>query len=57
MAHRTMKHLAAALLCAALLPSVANAQDSLKANVGQLGNLATSVAEVGLRAGIFKSTA
>jgi NitT/TauT family transport system substrate-binding protein len=36
------------------LVSGANAQDNLKLAVGQKGNWATSVAEVGQRAGIFK---
>jgi NitT/TauT family transport system substrate-binding protein len=45
---------AAALAAAALLPQMASAQDSLKLAVGQRGNWASSVAEVGQRAGIFK---
>jgi NitT/TauT family transport system substrate-binding protein len=43
-----------ALAVAILLPAAARAQDSLKLAVGQRGNWATSVAEVGQRAGIFK---
>ena len=34
--------------------SAAHAEDSLKLTVGQRGNWATSVAEIGQRAGIFK---
>ena len=45
---------ATALAAAALLPQMASAQDSLKLAVGQRGNWASSVAEVGQRAGIFK---
>ena len=45
---------AVATLCALGLASAANAQDNLKVAVGQRGNWATSVAEVGQRAGIFK---
>src|SRR5215510_9817780 len=41
-------------LCAIALASAAHAEDSLKLAVGQRGNWATSVAEVGQRAGIFK---
>ena len=51
-ARRTL--FAAALAVAALLPQMASAQDSLKLAVGQRGNWASSVAEVGQRAGIFK---
>src|SRR4051794_41404350 len=51
-ARRTL--VAAALAVAALLPQTASAQDSLKLAVGQRGNWASSVAEVGQRAGIFK---
>src|SRR5215831_736511 len=40
--------------CAIALASAAHAEDSLKLAVGQRGNWATSVAEVGQRAGIFK---
>jgi NitT/TauT family transport system substrate-binding protein len=43
-----------AAVCAITLTTAANAQDSLKLAVGQRGNWATSVAEVGQRAGIFK---
>ena len=39
---------------AILLPQLASAQDNLKLAVGQRGNWASSVAEVGQRAGIFK---
>jgi NitT/TauT family transport system substrate-binding protein len=45
---------AVAALCALGLASTANSQDNLKVAVGQRGNWATSVAEVGQRAGIFK---
>jgi len=45
---------AALAAAAALLPQMASAQDSLKLAVGQRGNWASSVAEVGQRAGIFK---
>ena len=45
---------AAALVAAILLPQLAGAQDNLKLAVGQRGNWASSVAEVGQRAGIFK---
>jgi NitT/TauT family transport system substrate-binding protein len=45
---------AVAALCALGLASAANAQDNLKVAVGQRGNWATSVAEVGQRVGIFK---
>jgi NitT/TauT family transport system substrate-binding protein len=45
---------AAALVLAAVLIPAAQAQDALKLAVGQRGNWASSVAEVGLRAGIFK---
>jgi ABC-type nitrate/sulfonate/bicarbonate transport system substrate-binding protein len=45
---------AAVAAAAALLPQMASAQDSLKLAVGQRGNWASSVAEVGQRAGIFK---
>src|SRR3984893_3272225 len=44
----------AALAVATLLPAAARAQDSLKLAVGQRGNWATSVAEIGQRAGIFR---
>lgn len=40
--------------CAALLPGAVHAEDTLKLTVGQRGNFATSVAEIGQRAGIFK---
>lgn len=43
-----------AAVCAITLASAVNAQDSLKLAVGQRGNWATSVAEIGQRAGIFK---
>jgi NitT/TauT family transport system substrate-binding protein len=43
-----------ALLLAAALPSGASAQDRLKLAVGQYGNWATSVAEVGQRGGVFR---
>jgi NitT/TauT family transport system substrate-binding protein len=39
---------------ALLLPQSAGAEDNLKLTVGQRGNWATSVAELGQRAGIFK---
>jgi len=45
---------AALAAAATLLPQMAGAQDSLKLAVGQRGNWASSVAEVGQRAGIFK---
>jgi NitT/TauT family transport system substrate-binding protein len=45
---------AAALAAAILPPQLARAQDNLKLAVGQRGNWASSVAEVGQRAGIFK---
>jgi NitT/TauT family transport system substrate-binding protein len=45
---------AAAALCSLAPASAASAQDSLKLAVGQRGNWATSVAEIGQRAGIFK---
>jgi NitT/TauT family transport system substrate-binding protein len=51
-ARRTL--VAAALAVAALLPQLASAQETLKLAVGQRGNWASSVAEVGQRAGIFK---
>ena len=56
MIHTTtsLKLLAAALLCASLLPGSASAQEKLKLTVGQKGNWASSIAEVGQRAGIFK---
>jgi NitT/TauT family transport system substrate-binding protein len=43
-----------ALLLAAALPGGAGAQDRLKLAVGQYGNWATSVAEVGQRGGVFR---
>ena len=43
-----------ALLLAAALPTGARAQDRLKLAVGQYGNWATSVAEVGQRGGVFR---
>jgi NitT/TauT family transport system substrate-binding protein len=50
-----MKRLTLAILaCAVLLPGRAHAEDTLKLTVGQRGNFATSVAEIGQRAGIFK---
>jgi NitT/TauT family transport system substrate-binding protein len=49
-----LKLFAAALLCAGVTLNPANAQDKLKLTVGQKGNWATSVAEVGQRGGIFK---
>ena len=49
-----LKFFAAALLCAGVTFNSANAQDKLKLTVGQKGNWATSVAEVGQRGGIFK---
>jgi NitT/TauT family transport system substrate-binding protein len=49
-----LKLLAAALFCASIACGSANAQDKLKLTVGQKGNWATSVAEVGQRAGFFK---
>jgi NitT/TauT family transport system substrate-binding protein len=49
-----LKLFAAALLCAGVALNSANAQDKLKLTVGQKGNWATSVAEVGQRGGIFK---
>jgi NitT/TauT family transport system substrate-binding protein len=45
---------AVAVLCAFAHSNAARAQDSLTLAVGQRGNWATSVAEVGQRAGIFK---
>src|SRR4051812_41896414 len=51
---RAMLMAAALAAAAALLPQLASAQDSLKLAVGQRGNWASSVAEVGQRAGIFK---
>jgi NitT/TauT family transport system substrate-binding protein len=45
---------AIAALCAFAQASAANAQDSLRLAVGQRGNWATSVAEIGQRAGIFR---
>ena len=45
---------AAVLFGASLAPCAAHAQDALKLTVGQRGNWASSVAEVGQRAGIFK---
>src|SRR4029078_4198711 len=44
----------AALAAAALLPQTGSAHDHLKLAVGQRGNWASPVAEVGQRAGIFK---
>jgi NitT/TauT family transport system substrate-binding protein len=52
-ARRTLV-VAALAAAATLLPQMAGAQDSLKLAVGQRGNWASSVAEVGQRAGIFK---
>lgn len=50
-----MKRLTLAILaCAALLPGRVQAEDALKLTVGQRGNFATSIAEIGQRAGIFK---
>jgi NitT/TauT family transport system substrate-binding protein len=50
-----MKRLTLAMLaCAVLLPGRVHAEDTLKLTVGQRGNFATSVAEIGQRAGIFK---
>ena len=50
-----MKRLTLAILaCAVLLPSRTHAEVTLKLTVGQRGNFATSVAEIGQRAGIFK---
>src|SRR4051794_41135371 len=51
---RAMLVAAALAAAATLLPQLAGAQDSLKLAVGQRGNWASSVAEVGQRAGIFK---
>jgi NitT/TauT family transport system substrate-binding protein len=51
-ARRTL--VAVALAVALLLPQLASAQENLKLAVGQRGNWASSVAEVGQRAGIFK---
>lgn len=45
---------AAASIATLLAQLPADAQDSLKLTVGQRGNWATSVAEIGQRAGIFK---
>lgn len=42
------------LACAALLPGTVQAEDALQLTVGQRGNFATSIAEIGQRAGIFK---
>jgi ABC-type nitrate/sulfonate/bicarbonate transport system substrate-binding protein len=44
----------AAAIGTLLAQSAAHAEDSLKLTVGQRGNWATSVAEIGQRAGIFK---
>ena len=44
----------AAAIGALLAQTAAHAEDSLKLTVGQRGNWATSVAEIGQRAGIFK---
>jgi ABC-type nitrate/sulfonate/bicarbonate transport system substrate-binding protein len=49
-----LKLLAAVLFCASIASGSANAQDKLKLTVGQKGNWATSVAEVGQRGGVFK---
>jgi NitT/TauT family transport system substrate-binding protein len=50
-----MKRLTLAILaCVALLPGTVQAEDALKLTVGQRGNFATSIAEIGQRAGIFK---
>jgi NitT/TauT family transport system substrate-binding protein len=45
---------AIALILAAALPRAADAEDRLKLAVGQFGNWATSVAEVGQRGGVFR---
>src|ERR1051325_9466983 len=44
----------AGVAASVLLAQTAGAEDNLKLTVGQRGNWATSVAEVGQRAGIFK---
>lgn len=50
-----MKRLTLAILaCTVLLPGTIHAEDTLKLTVGQRGNFATSIAEIGQRAGIFK---
>jgi NitT/TauT family transport system substrate-binding protein len=51
---RSVPILTVALVLTAALPHAAGAQDRLKLAVGQYGNWATSVAEVGQRGGVFR---
>ena len=51
---RTFWHFLAGAFMFSAVPQVSSAEDALKLTVGQRGNWASSVAEVGQRAGIFK---
>jgi NitT/TauT family transport system substrate-binding protein len=51
---KSISMLTVGLVLAATLPPAADAQDRLKLAVGQYGNWATSVAEVGQRGGVFR---
>src|SRR5262245_11014261 len=53
-AMKLVPKLAVALVLVAALPRPADAEDRLKLAVGQYGNWATSVAEVGQRGGVFR---